>query len=340
MRHYTQIFITLFFILSLLACDSNRWSKDVAHIGYDSKLKRFDVDFFEKGKEGFDKKELNNLKKEYPVMLPLYLQGVLNFQDIQSEETLLNLNSLATNSDIQQVYKDVIAKYPEGSLNAEVNEIKEALKLYSLYFPNVKLPELYTLMSMFSYNVVVDETVLGISLEMYLGGDYKYYPSTNIPKYRFKNFTKEYIVCDAVKAFLIAEFDKEAGMNLLEHMIFYGKVAYLQSALLADQETRMLFNYDETELNWCVENESEIWFHLVDMELLYIGETEKIRKYIDDAPFIPGFPEGSTAKVGKWLGYKIVKSYMNNNKEIDLFKLMENQDANQILLKSKYKPKR
>lgn len=340
MRLYLQFFLLLFIALFYASCESNRWNQDVSQIEYDPEIKRFELDFFDKGNDGFTIDEMNQLEQAYPIMLPLYLNGVLNFNAINTEETRSNLSALANNKDIQTLYNDVKKKYPERALNQELQAIKEALKLYSYYFPETELPELYTLISMFSYNVVVDEKVLGISLDMYLGGDYKYYPSTNIPKYRFKNFTSEFIVCDAIKAFLIAEFDKEVGMNLLEQMVFYGKIAYLQEALLPEQEPRTYFNYDESELEWCEVNESEIWFHLVDMELLYTTETEKVRKYIDDAPFIPGFPEGSTAKVGKWLGYKIVRSYMENNKEIGLDELMKNQDANHILLKSKYKPKR
>lgn len=322
------------------ACDNKRWEQDVTGIDYEPELKRFELDFFEKGKEGIDKTKMDEIEKEYPSLLPLYLNGVLNFGSYRDNGIFPSLNEFISNKDIQQVFNDVKSAYPDGSLAIEKAEIEKALKLFKYYFPRSELPKLYTLMSMFSYNVVVDQKVLAVSLDMYLGGDYKYYPSTSIPKYRFKNFEQEFIVSDAIKAFLISEFDREAGMNLLEQMIFYGKIAYMQQALLPEFEDRLFFNYDEAEFEWCDKNESEIWFHLVDMELLYTTESEKVRKYIDDAPFIPGFPEGSTAKVGKWLGFQIVKSFMNNNKEVGLADLMANQDANKILLKSKYKPKR
>lgn len=340
MRDYFQFFILVSFLMLFSACDNKRWEQDVTAIDYEPELKRFEIDFFELGEDKIDESRIEEIEKKYPRLLPLYLNGVLNFGSYRDNGIFPSLNEFVTNKDIQQVYSDVKQAFPKGSLKSEKAEIEKALKLFKYYFPNSDLPELYTLISMFSYNVVVDQKVLALSLDMYLGGEYKYYPSTNIPKYRFKNFEKEFIVSDAVKAFLISEFDREAGMNLLEQMIFYGKIAYLQQAFLPDYEERLFFNYDEAEFNWCDENESEIWFHLVDMELLYTTESEKVRKYIDDAPFIPGFPEGSTAKVGKWLGFQIVKSYMNNNKEVNLADLMANQDANKILLKSKYKPKR
>ena len=65
-----------------------------------------------------------------------------------------------------------------------------------------------------------------------------------------------------------------------------------------------------------------------------------IRKYMGDAPFVAGFPEGSPGRVGQWVGYQLVNLFMNNNKEVSLEELMQIEDANLILRKSNYKPSR
>lgn len=291
-------------------------------------------------KEGISQEELKQLNKKYPEFMPLYLNGVLRMGSMAEAENRFELNQLVLNADIKSLYAKVNESYPLGSLDKEIEEISAALKRYSYYFPESTLPEIVTLVSLFSYNIIVDEAILGICLEMYLGADYEVYPKTSIPRYRFKNFEREYMVSDAVKAFLIAEFDQGGGENLLEQMLFYGKIAYLQKAFLPQEKEMHIFNYDEKELEWCYENESEIWFHLVDMELLYTLEASKIRKYLDDAPFIPGFPEGSSARVGKWLGYRIIDSYMENHPNLDLVQLMDLENANEILRQSKYKPNR
>jgi hypothetical protein len=340
MRRSSQIFIFILVICITVSCNSNPWGKDTSSIDYSPSLKRFDLEFFEAGNDGFSIEERNQFLEVYPHFFPLYVEGILRYPNPKSLEGLSELSGLTSNKDILDLAADVSKAYPEESLKEEIKRIAEALKLYSIYFPDSNLPKIYAINSLFAYNVAVDENVLAISLEMYLGGDYKYYPSTNIPKYRFKNFERKYLVSDAIKAFLISEFDKKGGQNLLEQMVYYGKMIYLVEALLPNEEESAYFNYDEAELDWCEKNESEIWFHFVDMELLYSSDSEKIRKYIDDAPFIPGFPEGSTARVGKWIGYQIVKSYMKNNSSVELTDLMENKNANSILIKSKYKPRR
>jgi hypothetical protein len=39
-----------------------------------------------------------------------------------------------------------------------------------------------------------------------------------------------------------------------------------------------------------------------------------------------------------WVGWQIIKSYMKNNKDATLEKLMAEPDAQRILSKSKYRP--
>lgn len=334
----------LFFLIPLLfllySCSNNRWEENSEHIHYEPTVKRTEQDYFPLGADGFTNEELNSLKTTWPNFHPLYFGSILRLGNSNEAGSMaFEASQLFRNEDVQALYQSVHQEFPESDLKHEMDELTEALKQTKVHFPEVILPKVYTLISLFAYNTIVDDSLLGISLDMYLGGDFKYYPSTGIPQYKFKNFEREFLVSDALKAFLIAEFDKDAGLNLLEEMIFAGKIAYLQSAFMKSN-TNLLFNYTEDELSWCEDNEAEIWFHFVDMELLYSSESSKIRKYIDDAPFIPGFPEGSTARVGKWIGYRIVQEYMDRHPQKSLKDLMAQKDANEILLASKYKPKR
>ena len=97
-------------------------------------------------------------------------------------------------------------------------------------------------------------------------------------------------------------------------------------------------SYNEAQLNWCDNNEEPVWFYFIDNDLLYTKETTEIIKYMGEAPFIQGFPDGSPGRIGHWLGWQIVKAYMEKNPTITIEKLMLNDNAQQILNASKYKP--
>ena len=57
-----------------------------------------------------------------------------------------------------------------------------------------------------------------------------------------------------------------------------------------------------------------------------------------ESPFIQGFPEGSPGRIGHWIGWQIVKAYMNKNPTITVLQLMNNNNAQELLNKSKFKP--
>ncbi len=77
---------------------------------------------------------------------------------------------------------------------------------------------------------------------------------------------------------------------------------------------------------------------MIDNNLLYVKETPEIMKYMGESPFIQGFPEGSPGRVGHWVGWQIVKAYMEKNPSLTLTELMNEKDAQKILNDSKYKP--
>lgn len=329
------------FLISLLfACDSNRWDVEVEQITIDQPVVRFEQSLFEKAAETITLEETEALQRDFPIFYPLYVENIMNLGRAGDSIVIQRLNQFVGHKDIKELFEEVEKQYPASSLNKEWEQLHDGFKRFHFYFPNKIVPKIVTMISAFSYAAAADDSLLAIGLDTYLGKDYPVYAQVGIPEYKFKNFEREYIVSDAMEAWLVTEFEEEGGKNLLEEMIFQGKMAYLTEAFLPKTQPHLLFNYDQEDLKWCQENESGVWGHFVDMELLFTSEIHHIRKYMGDAPFIAGFPEGSPGRVGEWIGYRIVKSYMDNNKAIKLSDLMNQLDANQILQESNYKPKR
>ena len=66
----------------------------------------------------------------------------------------------------------------------------------------------------------------------------------------------------------------------------------------------------------------------------------EIKKYTSEGPFTAAFSKAAPPRIGYWIGWQIVRQYMNNNPEVTMQQLMDNNDAQQLLAKSKYKPKK
>ena len=338
LKNFYFIFFSTIILLS--SCESNRWEADVSNIEADLNLKRFDLQLSELASKPFNEEGWSELQKEYPVFSRLYVEGIMQFGRSGETESIYTFNRFLNDKDINELLDEVKKQYPQGSLKDLEKKLTDAFKLYKYHFPNRTIPELRTFISAFTFSTVAADSLLGIGLDMYLGGDFELYPKIGIPQYKFKHFSKEYMHSDALKAWLMTEFETTGAKNLLEQMVEQGKILYLLNAFMSDTEDHIFMNYSKEELEWCESNEAEIWFHFIEMELLHTSDNNKIKKYLGDAPFVAGFPEGSPGRVGQWIGWQIVAAYMDKNKNVSLAQLMKTQNADLILQQSKYKPQR
>ena len=83
-----------------------------------------------------------------------------------------------------------------------------------------------------------------------------------------------------------------------------------------------------------------MWAFFLDEELLYSTRTKDIRKYVEVSPNSPGMPPEAPGNTGTWMGYKIVKAYMDRFPDQSLSDLLLESDAQKLMTASKYKPQR
>jgi uncharacterized protein YjaZ len=123
-------------------------------------------------------------------------------------------------------------------------------------------------------------------------------------------------------------------------MINSGKELYLKDILLPNYSDAERIGYTEKQVKWCQENESYMWEYFVSNKLLYSTESKLPNRFINLAPFSKFYLEidnETPGRVGQWVGWQIVRSYMQNN-EVSVVQLLK-ADPTDIFEKSKYKPK-
>lgn len=330
-------FLLISSCLLLFSCENNRWEIDNKAEKIEISAERFERDLFKQNPYLFDETASEQLLQKYPDFLPLFTEGIMNFGELGSGPYYMQTQKFIEDSDIRQLYEDVSERYDD--MDFLQKELSDAFTRYHYFFPERIVPKVTTFLSAFSFSVVTDDSLLGIGLDNYLGSEYEFYPKAGIPKYQFTHFEKEYMSADAMNAWLTTEFVDHDGHNLLEQMIYSGKVFYISQAFFPEMKENILLRYTKEELEWCEENETEVWFHFVDHDILYTNDNITIRKYMGAAPFVAGFPDGSPGRVGHWMGFQIVKQYMKENEKATLAQLLE-KDASELLTESRYKPKR
>ena len=124
-------------------------------------------------------------------------------------------------------------------------------------------------------------------------------------------------------------------------MIYYGKIMYLKDILLPNFQDYHKIGFEKIKYDFCIENEENIWTYFLEQKLLYDTKYKTIQRFIEPGPFSKFYLEidqETPGKIGQWVGWQIVKSYMKNN-NVTIEKLLQ-EDASIILQKSKYKPKK
>lgn len=326
------LLITLWSAASFYSCGSDPLDIDISNIELDLKIKRFEKDLFNTNK---NKPEF--LKKEYGLFFQDFTEQIINIGSAENPTTTYQLSQFIHDPEILTIKEEVNHLYTDFS--AYEKELEHSFKRYRNYFPNKKIPEIITYISGFNYAIATDIDYLGIGLDMFLGKNYKAYSQLGIPQYKSNNMDATHIVSGTILGWISTEFElQETQANLLTEMIHQGKLLYLLDALLPKEDDAIKINYSPEQLKWCDENAKGTWFFFVDNNLLYSKENTEIIKYMGEAPFIQGFPDGSPGRIGHWQGWQIVKAYMKRNPAITIDQLMKETNTQKILDQSKYKP--
>jgi len=281
---------------------------------------------------------VTEISNRYPAFFDLFTYKVIQIGGIGDSLFMDGIKLYLTDTLIINVKKQVDVKFSDFSKTEK--ELNEAFKHYQYYFKNKPLPTIYTCISGFNQSVFTAENIVGVSLDKYLGRDCAYYQKLNsTPQYKILNMYPEKIPSDVMFAWAVTEFEHTSkAVTLLDNMIHQGKLMYFVDAMLPDMNDSLKIGYTALQLSWCKKNEAQMWKQLIDDKMLYSNKRMDIIRYINFAPTTSGFPLESPGRTGVWIGWQIVREYMEKFPETTLSDLMFNSDYQQILNQSKYYP--
>lgn len=334
--------ITFFFAIYLLFSACQQQNKiDTSNIKVDLKIERFDQELSKINPNDLSEK-LPALKKKYPVFYDDYFQKILGLGSTENGEYINTLAQVLSGKPFIDLQHETDSVYPD--LNAQKPKLIDAFQHIKYYYPEWKTPKLITYISGFQVQTPIGSGYVGIGLDMFLGQKSKFYPALveTIPRYISRRFTPENITPRVVEVItredLFPELDNDK--SLLAKMVYNGKLLYFMKAVQPDLADSTIIGYTKAQMEWANNFESDTWAYFLEQDLLYNTDYMKIQKYLAEAPFTPGLGDknDSAPKLGLFIGWQIVKSYMQNNPDVDLKKLMLMKDAQLILTRAKYHP--
>ena len=334
--------ITLFFLFSILtiSCLQNK-KIDTSDIQVNLVVQRFDQDLFKINPSTVNQ-NLPALQNKYPKFYKDYFEKILNVGTIENNEYYSTVSAVLEGEAFKDLQKETSQVYPNFDKYQE--EITEAFKHIKYYYPDWKAPKIITYISGFQVQTPIGIGYVGVGLDMFLGKDSKFYPALveTIPRYISRRFTPENITPRVVEVITREELFPELNndKSLLSKMIYNGRLLYFMKEMQPETADSTIIGYSTPQMKWATDFESDTYAYFLENELLFETDYFKIQKYLAEAPFTPGLGtlNDSAPKLGSFIGWQIVKRYMEENTEIDLKQLMLEKDAQKILRLAKYRP--
>jgi hypothetical protein len=341
------LFFAIFHLLTACRSDRRDDLPDVSHIPRPKlNVRRFDRDLFrlDTSKIGLP---LAALEKKYGEFANLYFGQILGSKDLevapQGHESYVK--GFIKHPAVHKLYDTTQLIFPEFPQKT-VAELEEALRYLRYYFPDYKTPQhLTTFISEYSFgNFIYEGNNLAVGLDFFLGENYPYqklYPENpNFSAYLTRTFNAEHLAVKTLMPLIEDLIGPPRGDRLLDVMLHHGKKLYLLDHLLPNTADTVKMEVSAKQWQWLQENERNIWGHFLQQNLLYNNEWQKIRKFVEYSPNSPGMPAEAPGRSGDWMGWQVVKAYQRQFPQTSMQQLLEMNDAQAFLQKSKYKPKR
>jgi len=270
---------------------------------------------------------LQSLKEDFPFMFPK------RYHD--------SVWIAKTNDTLQQELNTQVT-IVHGNLIETQEEIFDLFQHLKYYYKEFREPRLITFVSGevdYRNKTIVTDSIVLVALDTYLGANNQLYDG--IYDYIKQNLTPSQIVPDLAEQYAKRRIFQSRRKSLLDEMIYSGKILYFKEVMLPGIPDEEKMGYSKDDLEWAQVNESNIWSHFVENELLFSTDVKLAARFINPAPFSKfnlDLDAESPGRLGQYIGWQIVRAYIKNN-NVSIHDVL-GLDADEIFNNSRFKPRK
>lgn len=334
-RRLLKVFWLVLCGLVLWACsDKSRFHKRSFESPQSVTIQRFDRAFLQLDSaqmvEG-----LQALRKQFPTFYPFFLREALLMNPDSVHANAALIRQFLLHPQFQAVHNQHLTVMNDVSEYEQ--QLSEAYSYLNYYFPEIYLPEVYFFASGFNQHFLMTDSMVGVGADLYLGSDFEPY----------QHLTHDYIVQQMIPQRLVPELMHEIlkrhflfthEVNLLNSMIYEGKLMFLKQVILPEVSTEHLMGYHQQEVEWIRTFSKAAWKTMLENRDLFSTDRLLISQYVGVAPFTSPVSQESPGRLGVWFGWQIVQSFMDNNPQVTLPQLMNELSPRTIFEQSGFRP--
>ena len=205
-------------------------------------------------------------------------------------------------------------------------DVNRAFNFYRYYFPQKTVPREIIYMNKLFSNINCSDSAITVALESYLNPALEVIqsiPNNQLYKWQREKMELEYLPRDILSNWIQVQLFEELDKSLAAHIVQAGKILYLVNATFPYRSEQYILRYSNSDYDWAKQNEFSAWEFLVREELLFKNNMRDKANWLNDGPTTLGLSKESPDRMGQYLGYKMVKKFMQENKEVSLTDLLE-----------------
>lgn len=277
------------------------------------------------------------LTTDYPRETQTLVEDILHLGKMDEEHIGDTLRTFYSDTTLVKLRHDVERHF--ASLAPYEKDLTQAFHRLNEECPDFVTPHIYSQNSAFNQSIVVGDSLLGISLDKYLGADYPTYK-----KYFYENqrvtMIPQRIVQDCLtfylaQQYILPQMKELPNPTLLDMMLHQGKIAWVV-AQLTDRSLVDIAAVTPATKQWYTTHEKSVWSTLSHPDALASTDRAVVHSILMTSDAHPYFNDPHSRGVGLWLGMRIIDSYMKHNPKQTINSLLHDTDYRRILQHSHY----
>lgn len=269
---------------------------------------------------------------------PLIRDEMLRRAEYPNDSVFVNeMFKRFTNPGIDTLLQETKRVFGDGSQLEQ--QFRDAFANIQYYYPDFKPPKVKTLITGLDSDLYVSDSLIMVSLDFFLGPDATYRPKTY--DYLMRRYDPDDIVPSCLLIYGISSrFNKTdlKDRTVLADMVAYGKSFYFTKHMMPCTPDSLLIWYTAEEIRGARQNEDLIWARFIQDKVIFSTSMMDKKNYLGDRPITTQVGEKCPGRIGQWVGWQIVKEYMESHPDKSLPDLMNMSDAHALFKSSNYKP--
>jgi hypothetical protein len=316
-------------ILVLFSCKRDRLNISVASLENQVEVQRLDLELAKTRNLKDIQKVHDYFGQNHLEFYNFYLGACLQVGLYEDSLTVLALEQFTKDTFIVKLHQEIEREFADVS--GYTGEFEQGLGLLKHHFPNAALPKTVIFYnSLFSNSAVSSENTIGVGIERYLGAEnaaIQQLPDDPFYPYIKRRMDRQFLVRDMMMSWIgtnvLPQINDES--ELVDVMIQWGKHFYALEACFPKAKKHLILRYFPEEMDWAMDNERQFWDYLVAQNSLFKRDYKMALNIFSDGPFTSGLPISDTAppRLGQFLGWRIVKKFMDKNPNVSLETLMK-----------------